>query len=257
MIENDEKVGSVAGADGAAHVRDDIPERRSPLTAHDRYFRYVFQQSEPARDLVVNVLRHGPGKWRVATELSEALNFDGAHDSQVADIHRFRYFLFDVELSLSDHFVSGPVAKTALQAMYAASRKLGREGLLEMVSSLTQRSLPAGFRDTTLKYLAEGRTDNVESILATLKERKYTDLGDSMISYNEKARREGKVEGKAEGKAEGLAEALIRMLERKFTLDSAELDRVRKVNDVAKFQAALDEIIEPHATAESVLEKLQ
>ena len=149
--------------------------------------------------------------------------------------------------------IGWPVAKTALQAMYAASRKLGREGLLEVVSSLTQRSLPAVFRETTLKYLAEGRTDNVESILATLKKRKYTDLGDSMISYNEKARREGKVQGKAEG----LAEALLRQIERRFAVSSVEFEGVREVSDVAKLQAALDEIIEPHATAESVLEKLR
>ena len=47
------------------------------------------------------------------------------------------------------------------------------------------------------------------------------------------------------------------MLGRKFTLNSVEIDRIRKVTDVAKLQAALDEIIEPHATADSVLEKLR
>ncbi|TVR93226.1 MAG: hypothetical protein EA428_02610 [Spirochaetaceae bacterium] len=73
-----------------------------------------------------------------------------------------------------------------------------------------------------------------------------------MISYNEKARREGKVQGKAEG----LAEALLRQIERRFAVSSVELERVREVSEVAKLQAALDEIIEPHATAESVLEKL-
>lgn len=34
----------------------------SPLTPHDRYFRYVFGQPEPARDLVVNVFRHFEGE---------------------------------------------------------------------------------------------------------------------------------------------------------------------------------------------------
>ena len=70
---------------------------------------------------------------------------------------------------MSESFVGGPVAKTALQAMYAASRKLGREGLLEVVRSLTQKGLPGTFRETTMKYLVEGRTDNAESILARLK----------------------------------------------------------------------------------------
>lgn len=118
---------------------------------------------------------------------------------------------------MSESFIGGPVAKTALQAMYAASRKLGREGLLEVVNSLTQRTLPSTFRETTMKYLVEGRTDNAESILATL----------------------------------------LRQLGRRFTLNSAEIDQVRAVTNVAKLQAALDEIIEPHATADSVLEKLR
>ncbi|TVR94503.1 MAG: hypothetical protein EA428_00300, partial [Spirochaetaceae bacterium] len=63
-------------------------------------------------------------------------------------------------------------------------------------------------------------------------------------------------EGEARGEAKGLAEALLRQLERRFTLSSAQLNRVRGVSDVPKLQAALDEIIEPHATADSVLEKL-
>ncbi|MCA1755777.1 MAG: hypothetical protein LC641_13985 [Spirochaeta sp.] len=74
-----------------------------------------------------------------------------------------------------------------------------------------------------------------------------------MISFREKARREGE----AIGKAEGLAEALLRQLERRFTLNSVELERVREVSDVANLQAALDEIIEPDATAKSVVEKLR
>ncbi|TVR66265.1 MAG: hypothetical protein EA427_16375 [Spirochaetaceae bacterium] len=32
-----------------------------PATPHDNYFRYVFQQPEPAHDLVLNVLRLEPG----------------------------------------------------------------------------------------------------------------------------------------------------------------------------------------------------
>jgi hypothetical protein len=74
-----------------------------------------------------------------------------------------------------------------------------------------------------------------------------------MISYAEKKHREGK----AEGKAEGLAEALVRLLERRFLPAPAELVRVREVTDTAKLQAALDEIIEPEATLDSVLEKLK
>ncbi len=360
MIENDAGPETSDADSGVRHgsgedlSRGDNPGRDSPLTPHDRYFRYVFGQPEPARDLVVNVFRHfegeaagtgavadsvvsvtphslsfvddelgehrtdllvtlqtasgrelavhmlfehkarndpgtiyqllrynavalsylarerrkegglpppiisvvvynGPGSWSVPTQLSDALDFGSASESQMTDLNRFRYFVFDVGLSMSESFIGGPVAKTALQAMYAASRKLGREGLLEVVRSLTQRTLPCTFRETTMKYLVEGRTDNAESILATLKKQKYTYLGDNMISFAEKVRREGE----AKGKAEGLAETLLRQLGRRFTLKPAEIDQVRAVTNVAKLQAALDEIIEPHATADSVLEKLR
>jgi hypothetical protein len=82
----------------------------------------------------------------------------------------FRYLVFDVELGMSERFVGGPVARTALQAMYAASRKLGRPGVLAVVRSLTRKALPGPFREATLQYLVAGREDNVESILATLRE---------------------------------------------------------------------------------------
>ncbi|TVR94767.1 MAG: hypothetical protein EA428_00105 [Spirochaetaceae bacterium] len=161
---------------------------------------------------------------------------------------------------MSDTYIGGPVARTALQAMYAASRKLGREGVLAVVNSLTQPALPGSFRAATVKYLVEGRSDNAEHILASLREQEYTELGDDMISLAEKLRREGKLEGEADGlkkgKAEGLAEALIRQLQRKFELSASDLEHIRTVRDVTKLQAGLDEIIEPGATRESVLEKL-
>ena len=78
-----------------------------------------------------------------------------------------------------------------------------------------------------------------------------------MISYAEKKHREGKTEGLIEGKTEGFAEALIRQLTRRFSLDAKELEQAREVTDTAKLQAALDEIVEPGATLQSVLEKLK
>ncbi|TVR66264.1 MAG: hypothetical protein EA427_16370, partial [Spirochaetaceae bacterium] len=92
---------------------------------------------------------------------------------------------------MSERFLGGPVARTALQAMYAASRKLGRKGVLDVVRSLTQKALPGPFREATFQYLAAGRDDNVTSILATLREEGYTEMGAPMISYAERKHREG------------------------------------------------------------------
>lgn len=209
------------------------------------------------------VVYNGPGKWSAATELSETLDYGpvghetggGAEtgknrgDGCLKELHRFRYLVFDVELGMDEHFVGGPVARTALQAMYAASRKLGRPGVLAVVRSLTQQVLPGPFREATFQYLAAGREDNIESIVATLREEGYTEMGAPMISYAEKKHREGKTEG--------FAEALIRLLQRRFPLDPTELAQVREVTDTAKLQAALDEIIESEATRDSVLEKLR
>jgi len=69
--------------------------------------------------------------------------------------------------------MSGPVARTALQAMYCASRKLGRKGVLAVVNSLNQASLAGSFREATVKYLVRGRGDNARMIVATLQEEGY------------------------------------------------------------------------------------
>ena len=202
--------------------------------------------------IVSVVVYNGPGTWRAPTTLGKVLDLGSnvaTSSGALEQLHQFRYLVFDVGLGLSDELVGGPVARTALQVMYAASRKLGREGVRAVVNSLTQQSLPEAFREASFRYLSAGREDNVESILATLQEQEYTETGAPMISYIEKKHREGK--------AEGLTETLIRLLERKFRLDSTDLQWVSEVTDIAKLQAALDEIIEPEATAESVLGKLE
>lgn len=61
--------------------------------------------------------------------------------------------------------------------------------------------------------------------------------------------------GTAKGKAE--AEALIRQMNRRFNLSASDLQKIRAVRDLNKLQAALDEIIEPNATRESVLRQLE
>jgi len=89
--------------------------------------------------------------------------------------------------------------------------------------------------------------------VATMQEEGYTIMGETMISYAEELRREGKLEGKAEG----LAEALIRQMSRRFTLSAPDTQKIRTVRDLSKLQAALDEIIEANATRESVLRQLE
>jgi len=109
-----------------------------------------------------------------------------------------------------------PHRSDLLVTLRTASRELGRDGVRAVVHSLTQQSLPEAFREASFRYLSAGR----------------------------------------ENKAEGLTETLIRQLKRRFHLSASELTRVREVTDIAKLQAALDEIIEPEATCESVLGKL-
>lgn len=46
-------------------------------------------------------------------------------------------------------------------------------------------------------------------------------------------------------------------MKRRFRLREVELQGIGATRDLAKLQAALDEIIEPEATRESVLERLQ
>ena len=101
------------------------------------------------------------------------------------------------------------------------------------------------------------RGDNARMIVATMQEEGYTIMGETMISYAESLRREGKQEGEREGKREGLAEALIRQMSRRFTLSAPYIQTIRTVGELSKLQAALDEIIEPHATRESVLRQLE
>ncbi len=74
-----------------------------------------------------------------------------------------------------------------------------------------------------------------------------------MISWAE-ARRQ---EGLKQGIEQGLTKALLRLVERKFSVSAAERERIQAVADAEKLQAALDEIIEPEATLESVLRHLQ
>ena len=222
--------------------------------------------------IVSVVVYNGPGTWRAPTTLGKVLDTgsnvagsaatgsagsgdEGIAGSNVAagsgaleQLHQFRYLVFDVGLGLSEELVGGPLTRTALQVMYAASRKLGREGVRAVVHSLTQPAIPEAFREASFRYLSAGREDNVESIFATLQQQEYTEMGAPMISFIEKKHREGIAEGKAD--------TLTRLLERKFGLDSTDLQWVRQVTDIPKLQAALDEIIEPEATAESVLSKL-
>ena len=88
------------------------------------------------------VLYNGPGVWKAATKLSDALAVDYLSAEQAAEFSSFRYLVLDVGIAMSDAYLGGPVARTALQAMYCASRKLGREGVLAVVNSLNQASLP-------------------------------------------------------------------------------------------------------------------
>ncbi|TVQ22215.1 MAG: hypothetical protein EA383_15805, partial [Spirochaetaceae bacterium] len=91
------------------------------------------------------------------------------------------------------------------------------------------------------------------ALLATLKERGYTEMGKTMISWEE-ARRQ---EGLQQGLHEGLVATLLRQVDRKFSVTQAERERIRAASDPEKLQAALDEIIEPAATRESVLKRLE
>ena len=70
-----------------------------------------------------------------------------------------------------------------------------------------------------------------------------------MISWAE-ARRQ-------EGFNEGLTKALLRLVDRKFSITEAERERIRSASDPEKLQTALDEIIEPDATVQSVLKHLE
>ncbi|TVR89867.1 MAG: hypothetical protein EA428_09470 [Spirochaetaceae bacterium] len=85
-----------------------------------------------------------------------------------------------------------------------------------------------------------------------------------MISWAEARRQEGLKQGLEQGIEqgieqglnEGLVTALLRLVERKFSVTEAERERIRAVSDPDKLQAALDEIIEPGATLDSVLKHL-
>ena len=70
-----------------------------------------------------------------------------------------------------------------------------------------------------------------------------------MISWAE-ARRQ-------EGLEQGLTKTLLRQVDRRFSVTNADRERVRSAADPEKLQAALDEIIEPDATLESVLRLLE
>jgi len=131
----------------------------------------------------------------------------------------------------------------------AASRKLGKKGVLDLVRLLAHPELAAEFRNTTLRYLQNGRQDNTNELLAALKKEGYTEMGNTMISWAEAHRQEVL--------NEGLTKVLLRQVERKFSVEAADRERIQAVADAEKLQAALDEIIEPEATLESVLGHLQ
>jgi len=203
------------------------------------------------------VVYNGPGRWSAPTELETALGLSGEAALRMNSFAHFRYLLFDVELGMSERYVGGPVSRTALQAMYASSRKLGKKGVLELVRSLGKPELPPEFRRATLRYLENGREDNTNELLAALKKEGYTGVGETMISWAEARRQEGHKQGIEQGLNEGLVTALLRQVERKFSVTEAERERIRAVSDPEKLQTALDEIIEPDATVQSVLERLE
>ncbi|TVQ26782.1 MAG: hypothetical protein EA383_04505, partial [Spirochaetaceae bacterium] len=64
-------------------------------------------------------------------------------------------------------------------------------------------------------------------------------------------------QGLEQGLHEGLVATLLRQVDRKFSVTQAERERIRAASDPEKLQAALDEIIEPAATRESVLKRLE
>ena len=231
------------------HMADRVSERR-PGTQRGK------RLSVPA-PVVAVVVYNGPGPWSAATELESAMGLSGEAAVQMNRFAHFRYLVFDVGLGMSDSFVGGPVTRTALQAMYAASRKLGKKGVLELVRLLADPELPAEFRNTTLRYLQNGRQDNTNELLAALKKKGYTEMGNTMISWAEARRQEVLKQGIEQGLEQGLTKTLLRQVERKFSVTNAERECIQAVADPEKLQAALDEIIEPDATLESVLKLLE
>ena len=219
---------------------------------HAAVLGHMVEQGRKKRRLplpvVAVVVYNGPGRWSAATELETAMGLSGETALHMNRFAHFRYLVFDVGLGMSDTFIGGPLTRTALQAMHAASRKLGKKGVLELARSLAHPELPAEFRNTTLRYLQSGRQDNTDELLAELKKEGYTTMGNTMISWAE-ARRQ-------EGLKQGLTKTLLRFAERKFSVTNADRERVRSAADPEKLQAALDQIIEPEATLESVLRLL-
>ncbi|TVQ22218.1 MAG: hypothetical protein EA383_15825, partial [Spirochaetaceae bacterium] len=123
------------------------------------------------------VVYNGPGRWTAPTELNTALGLSGKAAEWLNRFSRFRYLVFDVSHGMSRQFHGGLVSRTALRAMHATSRKLGRDDVVDLVHLLGEPELPPEFRRTTLRYLATGREDNAAALLATLKERGYTEMG--------------------------------------------------------------------------------
>ena len=78
-----------------------------------------------------------------------------------------------------------------------------------------------------------------------------------MISWAEARRQEVLKQGIEQGLEQGLTKTLLRQVERKFSVTNADRECIQAVADPEKLQAALDEIIEPEATLESVLRHLQ
>ena len=128
------------------------------------------RKGAPPPPVVSVVVYNGPGRWTAPTELSRALGLNESQTAYMNHFSAFRHLVYDVGESLRDEFIGGPLARAALQAMHAAAREMGKDGVLKVVRSLTNPRLPKEFRDATLEYLCDGRPDSAESVLAKLKE---------------------------------------------------------------------------------------
>ena len=234
--------------------RDLLEERRSP---------------EKLPQIVPVIFYHGPQRWIYPLETSLLIDGEAADES----IPRFRPVFYDLG-SVEDEEIRGTARTVAGLLALKYIRRRFTEEITKVVAEHMHRV--SGDTDllnsfcVVLNHTKE--TGEVELFIAKVREMKYTDIEEGVMTFAEAKLEEGKEKGKKEGIREGLQEGIQegiregiqeglqegltegtlqskrevikRQVGKKFGLTPEEAAAIDRLTDLAALDAAIDEIID-------------
>ena len=189
------------------------------------------------------VFYHGTQEWTYSLQCADTI--DGLRREHLP---HFKPFLFDLN-RIEDKRLGGSVQTVVglLSLKYIKHRFT--EGLVgyllqELHRLPRESSFLHEFYMTLIRFKAE---EELQTFLQIAREMNYRDMEEDIMTREQRLLKEGRVEG--------LQDSLKRQLKKKFGLETEESVKINQIKDLARLEAALDEILSAE-TKQQVLEKL-